>query len=511
MSEALGGATVTVVRSGPTTGTISVGFATADGTAVAGTDYTATSGVLTFAPGVTVRTFTVPIRNDSLPEPDRTILLTLSGPAGGAALGPQSTAQIVVQDDDAPGTLQLSGAGYRVTEGGIATITVTRTGGSGGTVGVNYTVTSGTATSGVDYLATSGVLTFAPGVTRQTFAVQTLDNVAVDGDRTLTFTLDQPTGGATLGTPSVAVLTIGDNDRGGTVQFSSAVSTVTEGGPATIAVLRAGGAAGGVTVHYATSGAGTAVPGVDFAPVSGTLSFAAGQLSRTFTVSTFADRLAQGNRTVGLQLTTSGGGATLGTPSTAILTIADDEPKLRFSAGAYRVDEGGTATITVLRTGAVTGTVTVAYAPNSLAAASAVTNGPVAGTLTFGPGVLSRTFTLTTLHDTRATGNQALSLVLSNPVGATLAAPSTAVLTVADDEVAGTVQFSAPGYSASDRSGVAMVSIRVKVIGMPRALSWRRCRGKSAMEEARPCRDHKGPAGRRASGGCEDILFEGRS
>ncbi|TMQ18330.1 MAG: hypothetical protein E6K82_20305, partial [Candidatus Rokuibacteriota bacterium] len=406
----------------------SVGFATADGTAVAGTDYTATSGVLTFTPGVTARTFAVPIRNDGVVEPDRTIMLTLSAPAGGAGLGPQSTAQIVVLDDDAPGTLQFSGAGYRVAEGGLATITVTRTGGSGGTVGVNYTVTAGTATSGVDYLATSGVLTFGPGVTRQTFSVLTLDNLVVDGDRTITLTLDQPTGGATIGTPSVAVLTIGDNDRGGTVQFSTAVSTVTEGAPATIAVVRAGGTAGGVTVHYVT-------------------------------VSTFADRIAQGDRTVGLQLTTPGGGATLGTPSTAMLRIVDDEPKLRFSAGAYRIDEGGTATITVLRSGATTGTVTVAYAPNSLAAAAAVTSGPVSGTLTFGPGVLSRTFTLATLHDPRATGNQALSLVLSDPVGATLTAPSTTVLTIADDEFAGTVQFSAPGYSASDRSGVAMVSI----------------------------------------------------
>src|SRR5438445_358644 len=347
-SVAEGGlATITVLRTGGAAGDVTVSFTTADATATAGTDYTATSGVLTFTPGVTARTFAVPIRNDGVVEPDRTIMLTLSAPAGGAGLGPQSTAQIVVLDDDAPGTLQFSGAGYRVAEGGLATITVTRTGGSGGTVGVNYTVTAGTATSGVDYLATSGVLAFGPGVTRQTFSVLTLDNLVVDGDRTITLTLDQPTGGTTIGTPSVAVLTIGDNDRGGTVQFSTAVSTVTEGGAATIAVLRAGGAAGGVTVHYATSGAGTAVPGVDFAPVSGTLSFAAGQLSRTFTVSTFADRVAQGDRTVGLQLTTPGGGATLGTQATAMLTIADDEPKLRFSAGAYRIDEGGTATITV--------------------------------------------------------------------------------------------------------------------------------------------------------------------
>jgi hypothetical protein len=112
-----------------------------------------------------------------------------------------------------PGALQFSSAAYTIAENGAnATITVNRTGGSSGSVTVNYATANGTATAGADYTAASGTLTFANGVTSQTFTVPILDDAVVEPNETVTLTISNTTGGATLGSPTSATLTIIDND-----------------------------------------------------------------------------------------------------------------------------------------------------------------------------------------------------------------------------------------------------------------------------------------------------------
>src|SRR5207237_346608 len=125
--------------------------------------------------GVLSQTFQVPIVNDVSVEGDETVNLTLSGPGGGAALGSPTTAVLTIVDNDvapAAGALQFSSSSYSVNEGGgSAEITVTRTGGSAGSVTVNYATSDGTAAAPSDYQSTSGMLTFGAGVLSQTFQV----------------------------------------------------------------------------------------------------------------------------------------------------------------------------------------------------------------------------------------------------------------------------------------------------------------------------------------------------
>lgn len=102
VSENAGNATITVTRDGSASGAVAVDFATSDGSAVAGSDYTPTSGTLSFADGdTTAKNFTVPITNDNAAEPEETVNLALSNPTGGASLGPPSssaTLNIVNED-----------------------------------------------------------------------------------------------------------------------------------------------------------------------------------------------------------------------------------------------------------------------------------------------------------------------------------------------------------------------------------------------------------------------------
>ena len=261
------------------------------------------------------------------------------------------------------GAIQFSAATYSVGENaGTATVTVTRTGGSSGAVSVTFATSNGTATAPGDYTAVvSQTVSFAAGDTAsKTVNIPIIDDTTVEANETVNLALTSPTGGATLGSPSTAVLTITDNDVAspGTLQFSAATYSVAENaGPATVTVTRTGGSSGAVSVTFATSNGTATAPGDYTAVVSQTVSFANGDTaSKTVNIPIIDDTTVEGNETVNLALTAPTGGATLGSPSTAVLTITDNDVAppgaLRFSAATYSVGENaGPATVTVTRTG----------------------------------------------------------------------------------------------------------------------------------------------------------------
>src|SRR5262249_23098227 len=152
-----------------------------------------------------------------------------------------------------------------------------------------------------------------------------LEDSLVEGNETVVLALSNPTGGASLGTPASATLTIIDNDvpvANGSLQFSATGYSINEGaGTATITVTRTGGSDGDVSATYASSD-GSATAGHDYATVGGTLTWAAGDSSiKSFTVPVVDDPLVEGSETLVLTLTNATGGATLGTPASATLTI----------------------------------------------------------------------------------------------------------------------------------------------------------------------------------------------
>jgi uncharacterized repeat protein (TIGR01451 family) len=102
VNENAGSVTVSVTRSGNTTLATTINFATSNGSATQPNDYTSTTGSLQFAPGETVKTFTIPIINDALVEGNETINVVLSSPGGGGVEGSPFTSSIVILDDDRP-------------------------------------------------------------------------------------------------------------------------------------------------------------------------------------------------------------------------------------------------------------------------------------------------------------------------------------------------------------------------------------------------------------------------
>lgn len=113
-----------------------------------------------------------------------------------------------------PGTLQLTFSAATVGEGvGAVTLTVTRTGGAEGAVTADFATIDGTATFPDDYLQALGSVSFPDGdATPQSFQVTIVDDDAIEGAETFSVQLSNPQGGATLGTPAAAVVTILDNE-----------------------------------------------------------------------------------------------------------------------------------------------------------------------------------------------------------------------------------------------------------------------------------------------------------
>jgi chitinase len=204
-------ATFTVSLNAPSGRTVRVNYATVNGTATAGTDYTAVSGTLTFQPGETTKTVSVPILADNLTEPPETFTLRLSHPRFATLADPVGTGTIL-DAGAAPPTLQADDV--QVTEGDsgttAATFTVTLSAASAQPVTVAYTTADGTALAGSDYLPTSGTLTFAPGVTTQTVTVPIIGDMVPEPTETFQLVLSNPTN-ATLESDH-ATGTIVDND-----------------------------------------------------------------------------------------------------------------------------------------------------------------------------------------------------------------------------------------------------------------------------------------------------------
>jgi len=133
-----------------------------------------------------------------------------------------------------PGTLQFQNAVYAVVEGIPSIIvTVVRVGGDDGSVTIDYDTDDGSAVAPGDYATTSGTLTFLDGVTTQQIVIPIVNDGAPEGNQTFIVRIFNPGGGATLGAPDTATVTISDP------AVFDAVPTVSQWGLIAIAVALA--------------------------------------------------------------------------------------------------------------------------------------------------------------------------------------------------------------------------------------------------------------------------------
>ena len=341
---------------------VTVEWETSDGTAVVDSDYTSASGTLTIAAGDTSGTVTVSTTEDELDEDDETFTVTLSNPGNAGLAGGGTTLAVTGTIEDADAEPSLTIAGVEAYEGDDLSFEVTLTPVSGREVTVKWETSDGTAVAGSDYTAvTAGTLTIAAGDTSGAVTVSTTEDELDEDDETFTVTLSNP-GNAGLaggGTTLAATGTIEDDDAEPSLTLADA--TAEEGAALQFEVTLSLASSNAVTVDYATSN-GTAVAGSDYTSASGTLTFAAGDTTKTVTVSTTEDELDEDDETFTFTLSSPGNAGLAGGDTTlaATGTIEDDDTRgIIIDPPPATIIEGGSATYTVALASQPTGTVTV--------------------------------------------------------------------------------------------------------------------------------------------------------
>jgi hypothetical protein len=186
--------TFTVSLSNPSSQTITVNYATADGTATtADNDYSSTSGTLTFAPNETSKTISVSVNGDTKFEPNETFSVNLSLPVNATISRGQGLETIT--NDDALPAISINDVSQNEGDSGatLFTFTVSLSNPSSQMITVSYATADGTATTADnDYSATSGTLTFAANETSKTISVSVNGDTKFEPNETFTVNLSSP-------------------------------------------------------------------------------------------------------------------------------------------------------------------------------------------------------------------------------------------------------------------------------------------------------------------------------
>ncbi len=493
--------TVSLSPSGVTpTADLTVSYATSDGTATGGTDYTAKSGTLTFTKTAAgSQTFTVATTADTFDEgTGETFTVSIASPSGGGGPAPslataKSVTTTITDDDDAVSGITLSASPNSVGEDdGETEITVTATLDGGSTRPAATVVTigalAGTATKDTDYEATAlASITIAANATSGTgsITITPTDDSVVEGDETIT--VSGSTTAAVGLTVADATITLTDDDKSTTsvpgdkdsaeLSIAGPASSVSEGSDATFTVTLSAAVAKDVTVVWSAPLSADAAESADLGTTSGTVTFAAGSAAgatQTITITATDDDLSETAEsftvTLGAITSTLSSQVSLKNgASSAQGTIAESDAITIELSGPSSVDEGdatGNYTVSLSPSGVTpTADLTVSYATSDGTATGGTDYTAKSGTLTFTNTVAgSQTFTVATTADTFDEGTgETFTVSIASPSGGGGPAPSlataksvTTTITDDDDAVSGITLSASPNSLGEDDSATGV-------------------------------------------------------
>jgi hypothetical protein len=430
---------------------VTVKFATSDGTAKSGQDYTASSGTVTFASGETSKVVKIAIIGDRIDEADETLNLNLSN-AVGATLTTTTRSGTITNDDGPP---KLSVKDVTVKEGNSgslgASFLVTLSTASSKSITVNFTTADGTAKAPSDYTTKSGTLTFSPGQTSKTVSVAVKGEALNESDETFGFKLS--TGVNVSVADATGVGTITNDDA--LPALSVKRPTITEGDSGNQVVsftLTLSQPSGQNVSVVAKTGAATSDPatvGYDYTALAATkITFLPGETKKTVNITIKGDLLDEADEKFNFVLG-SIVNATLTTPTT-VATIVDNDATPLLSINDLSLSEGNSgtklATFTVKLSARSGREVSVDFASVKGTASSPSDYSGITGSLTFAPGETSKTISIAVKGDTLVETDEKFTVILSRNRNASLS-KATGSATILNDD-----SSTSPALATSEES-----------------------------------------------------------
>lgn len=294
VSESRDSVLVRLATAVPGTKPVTVRYATADGSATAGRDYSTTTGTVTFTDETTVH---IPILRDSNVEGDESFTLELSNVTDGQLR--RSSATVIILDDDSSAVPAITASSPTMVERNAnrAVVQFRLSFPVQHEVRFRAATAYGSATA-ADFFARNEIVVISAGQTEAQLVVTVVDDSIVEGTETFSVVLSEPAG-ATIATPSV-LATIVDGDRAfATSNVTITAVDIVEGAIARFTVRLDRTPASAVTLPYATA-EGSAVAGSDYHAVAGTLTFAPGETTKIVDVATINDEQHEFDETFAL-------------------------------------------------------------------------------------------------------------------------------------------------------------------------------------------------------------------
>jgi len=410
-------AVFTVTLSKASTAPVTLAWASKDGTALAGSDYAAASGTLSFAAGETSKQIHIAVNGDTLVEADETFGITLSSVAGTTLARAAATATIR-NDDVLP---SLSVADIALDEGNSgsrnAVFTLALSKAAAGPVSLAWATQDGTAKAGSDYTAASGTISFATGETSKTVSIAVLGDTALEADEAFTLAFGTVSGATLARATATAIIRNDDTPppaTGATASYGVA-NDWGSGFLADITVLAGATALTGWTVEFDAPFQITNIWNAEITSHVGS--------HYVIRNAAWDGSVAAGSSVgFGFQAATSAGhDVTLLSLNGS--TPAPVAPSVSVAAGAAVTEgnaAGAFASFTVSLSKAAAGAVTVHYATADGTAKAGSDYTAAAGELSFAAGETSKTVQVAILADTAQEATENFALLLSAPAGATL-------------------------------------------------------------------------------------------
>ena len=441
IAEAAGTSTLTVSTGTSTFATVQTITLTLGGTATETSDYTLGDSSLMLAAGATSVTTTVTAVQDTIDEPDETVIVTAAN--GGTAIG---SATVTITDDDGAPTLSIAVDPASIAEAaGTSTVTVST--GTAFTTEQTIALTlGGTATQTTDYTLSSASLTLTAGETSVTTTVTAVQDTIDEPDETVIVTAAN--GGTAIGS---ATVTITDDDGAPTLSIAVDPASIAEAaGTSTVTVST--GTAFTTDQTIALTLGGTATQTTDYTLSSASLTLTAGETSVTTTVTAVQDTIDEPDETV---IVTAANGSTAIGSATVTITDDDDAPTLSIAVDPASIAEAaGTSTVTVSTGTAFTTDQTIAL---TLGGTATETSDYTLGdsSLTLAAGATSVTTTVTAVQDTVDEPDETVIVTAAN--GST--AIGSATVTITDDDDAPTLSVAVDPASIAEAAGASTVTV----------------------------------------------------